>query len=84
MGLFKFIFFYINTLVVAMFLGVVNQDMNLGRVGWGLMIGWTIWCIFLPLIIEIVNQIIKIKSQGKNLDFFLAEKDYIFIYFFIF
>lgn len=51
--------------VVAMFLGVVNPKMNLGRVGWGLMIGWTIWCIIMPLIIEITKQIIIIKRRGK-------------------
>jgi hypothetical protein len=47
-----------------MFLGVVNPKMNLGRVGWGLMIGWALWCVFLPLVIEICNQIIQIKSRG--------------------
>ena len=41
--------------VISMFLGVCISDMELGRVGWGLMIGWTIWALALPLVIEMAN-----------------------------
>ena len=28
----------------------------MGRLGWGIMIGWAIWCMLLPLVIEILKQ----------------------------
>ena len=30
--------------------------MMMGRLGWGIMIGWAIWCMLLPLVIEILKQ----------------------------
>ena len=29
--------------------------MNMGQSGWGIMIGWTIWVIVLPILLEIVQ-----------------------------
>jgi hypothetical protein len=36
--------------------------MNLGRNGWGIMIGWTIWIVIVPLIVEI-SQILFIDDK---------------------
>ncbi|CAF1108113.1 unnamed protein product, partial [Brachionus calyciflorus] len=35
--------FCITLAVVACYLGVFIERMNLGRIGWGIMIGWTMW-----------------------------------------
>lgn len=39
--------------------------MNLGRVGWGLMIGWAVWSVLLPLIIEVITIDIENLNQSK-------------------
>lgn len=42
-----------------MFLGVFIDKMFLGSVGWGLMIGWTIWVLILPIALEVLSIINK-------------------------
>ncbi|RNA38380.1 hypothetical protein BpHYR1_042958, partial [Brachionus plicatilis] len=41
--------------VVACYLGIFIERMNLGNEGWGIMVGWTLWVIILPLLIEIIQ-----------------------------
>jgi hypothetical protein len=54
-------------LVVTLFLGVCMSQMNLGKMGWGLMIGWSIWSIALPLIMEILKESkLGIFDRGIN------------------
>lgn len=48
-----------------MFLGVCIGDMNLGQAGWGIMIGFSVWCILLPLFIEILHRVLA--SSKLNL-----------------
>lgn len=57
-----------------MFLGVFIEDMNLGRVGWGIMIGYTLWVIILPLIIEIFSILFENNKSIKTKNFFLLKK----------
>ena len=38
--------------------------MNLGRSGWGIMIGWCLWVVILPLVIEIFELLLESRS-GK-------------------
>jgi len=52
--------------MVAMFLGVLIPEVQLGRVGWGLCIGWTLWSIVLPLIIEILTESIEMFYIDKT------------------
>jgi hypothetical protein len=49
-----------------LFLGVVLPQANLGRVGWGIMVGWALWCIILPLLVEIAYQLLIYDEKGKN------------------
>ena len=51
--------------VVALFLGVNIEDMGLGNVGWGIMVGWTIWIVILPVFLEIIDQ----RFQKGSFDF---------------
>merc|ERR1719468_69793 len=48
--------------IVAMFLGVLMEEMNLARLGWCIMIGWILWVIIFPLVMEIL----KISKIGVN------------------
>jgi hypothetical protein len=60
--LFEFsIFLSKNLKVVAVFLGLSISKMNLGFNGVGIMIGWTIWTVLFPLLLELVNL-----AQKKN------------------
>ena len=54
-----------------MFLGVNIKKMKLGRVGWGLMVGWTLWCFIFPLIVEIL----KLYFDDKKNPYKVEEKD---------
>lgn len=45
-----------------MFLGVIMEEMNLARLGWCIMIGWALWVVILPLVMEIL----KISKIGVN------------------
>ena len=45
-----------------MFLGVLMEEMNLARLGWCIMIGWILWVIIFPLVMEIL----KISKIGVN------------------
>ena len=38
--------------------------MYLGRIGWGILVGWTIWVYFLPLIIEIFEIVLDVDEKG--------------------
>ena len=40
--------------------------MNLGRNGWGLVVGWALWSILLPLIIEILTEVIEGLNKNKT------------------
>ncbi len=51
--------------VVTIFLGVCMSEMNLGQNGWGIMIGWSIWSILLPIIIEIITIDIENLNESK-------------------
>lgn len=42
--------------------------MNLGRSGWGIMIGWSLWVVILPLAIEFYDLLFENRS-GKPLFF---------------
>lgn len=63
--------------VVAMFLGVILHDMDLGLSGQGLMIAWCVWVILLPIILELfeanhkkqkgIIYFFKLKLLFKNL-----------------
>ena len=52
--------------VVTVFLGVNISEMNLGRIGWGLVVGWALWSILLPLTIEILTEIIEGLNKNKS------------------
>jgi uncharacterized membrane protein len=52
--------------IVTIYLGVCMDDMNLGSMGWGIMIGWTIWIIIFPLILEITQAFFFRKRSGKK------------------
>lgn len=47
-----------------MFLGVLIEEMNLGRIGWGIMIGWAIWCILVPIILEILRLLLGVNEKN--------------------
>jgi hypothetical protein len=51
--------------VIAIFLGVTMSKMRLGRIGWGIMIGWVIWVVVLPAFIEIFKIIFE-GRKGKQ------------------
>ena len=55
-------------LVITIFLGVVIDRMNLGTSGWGIMIGWSLWVVILPLAIEFYDLLFENRS-GKPLFF---------------
>lgn len=55
--------------IVACYLGVFIERMNLGNEGWGILTGWTLWVIILPLLIEII-QISSSYSIGKKFQIF--------------
>lgn len=52
--------------IVTCYLGVFIERMKLGNEGWGILVGWTLWVIILPLFIEIL-QISCSFSKGKLL-----------------
>lgn len=54
-----------------MFLGVNIKKMKLGRVGWGLMVGWTLWCFIFPLLVEII----KLYFDDKKSLYKVEDKD---------
>lgn len=47
-------------------MGVNLPDMHLGRIGWGITIGWALWSVMLPLIIEIVTEVIESLHKTKT------------------
>ncbi|CAF1098188.1 unnamed protein product [Brachionus calyciflorus] len=51
--------------VVTCYLGVFIERMNLGRIGWGIMIGWTMWVLILPLLIELV-QVLCAQTKSDS------------------
>ena len=57
--------------VVSLFLGVLISDMNLGTNGWGVMIGWTIWILALPFILEIFKFLESSDKKSNILITFL-------------
>ena len=61
-----------------MYLGVVIKDMRLGDIGWGLMVGWTIWVVVLPVALEVIDFR---SSRSKKSKIFQNKKDYSFIFF---
>lgn len=50
-----------------MYLGVVMKEMKMASEGWGILLGWTLWIIMLPLIVEIFNMCFK----GKRCNYFI-------------
>lgn len=58
-----------NLKVVTIWLGVFIDRMNLGRAGLGIMIGWTIWVVVLPILLEIVTVMGKTKENSMILSF---------------
>ncbi|CAF0906542.1 unnamed protein product [Brachionus calyciflorus] len=48
----------------AIYLGVCIEKINLGKIGWGLMIGWTIWIVILPVILEILQLVFSSEKNG--------------------
>jgi hypothetical protein len=55
-----------------MYRGVVIKDMRLGDIGWGLMVGWTIWVVVLPVALEAID----FKSaRSKKSKIIQNEKD---------
>ena len=53
--------------------------MNLNSSGWGTMIGWTLWVIILPLVIEIIQLVIPQNKSKYNFILIL-----IFIYYYLY
>jgi hypothetical protein len=51
--------------------------MNLNSSGWGTMIGWTLWVIILPLVIEIIQLVIP---QNKSKYNFILILNFIYYY----
>lgn len=51
--------------MTSIFLGVNIGKMNLGRIGWCLMIGWSVWSFILPIIIEIITVDIENLNESK-------------------
>lgn len=49
--------------VVAIFLGVAIYFKNFS--GMGVLIGWTVWLLFLPILLEIIDLFIHRKLSGK-------------------
>ncbi len=49
--------FYLNFKVLAMLLGASIDEMNLGSVGYGLLIGWILWLILLITAIEFFDYL---------------------------
>ncbi|CAF0731342.1 unnamed protein product [Brachionus calyciflorus] len=54
--------------IVALFLGVCISEMELDRAGWGIMIGWTLWCIILPVTLEILKLLFKAKQNPYRIN----------------
>ena len=48
--------------MVALWLGVFIPRVNLNTAGWGILLGWTLWLIVLPVTIEILGFILKEKK----------------------
>jgi hypothetical protein len=46
------------------FLGTLIKTVNLGTIGWGIMIGWVVWVVILPLTLEIFQYLFS-KQKGK-------------------
>jgi hypothetical protein len=47
-----------------MYLGFNISRMRLGSVGWGLMIGWTIWLILAVSSLEVISRLFDSDEQG--------------------
>jgi hypothetical protein len=45
---------------------VTPDSMNLGRSGWGIMIGWTLWVFILPLFLEIFEVLFLTKTRSET------------------
>lgn len=58
---------------MTLFLGVSIPQMMLGRIGWGIIVGWTLWSLVLPLVIEILTELIE--SLHKEKTFAIDEND---------
>jgi hypothetical protein len=52
-----------------MFLGVSIDEMNLGSVGYGLLIGWVLWFLMLVASIEIFDYM---NNKNKKTSIFLS------------
>ena len=48
--------------VSSMYLGTVIKDMKLGEVGWGLILGWSIWVLIFPIVIEFIEVNFDLKK----------------------
>ena len=56
-----------NLKVVTLWLGVFIDRMNLGEIGWRIMIGWTIWVVALPILLEIVTAVGNTKKAHSKI-----------------
>jgi hypothetical protein len=60
----------LNQLVVALFLGVVLDEIDLENYGWGLVLGWTLWMFIIFLLLEILKILFASRRcKFKNFDF---------------
>lgn len=62
----SFLFF---SQVVAIYIGVTLDDINIGNKGWGIVLGWNLW-ILLKDIMEVVLMFCFKKTRSN----FLVEK----------
>ena len=53
---------YFNILVVSIFLGLIIKNLN---TGWQVMVGWTVWLVILPFILELFDFFNKKKKSNK-------------------
>ncbi len=60
--------------MIALFLGASIGEMNLGSVGYGLLIGWVLWLIALIASIELFNFFSNRRKQLSILLRFLFRK----------
>ena len=60
---FSFLIFFIF-LVIAILLGLLMDQLRLGKVGWSIMVGWLLWVVLLPLFIEVMSLFLS-KKSGK-------------------
>jgi hypothetical protein len=60
--LFILINIHLNILVVSIYLGLIIKNLN---TGWQLMIGWTVWLVILPFMLEFFDVFNNRRKGNK-------------------